>query len=121
MPIYVYKCNSCGATKEVRKPMSEFDTVELCDVDSFVMLRDILAEHGKFQDTAGNWPMKCDASGVAASQAQEAMEHADSIGVPTHFDSEGRPTYRSRGHRKQYLEAIGMYDKSGGYSDPQRK
>lgn len=121
MPIYIYKCPSCGATKEVRKPMSQFDSAELCDVDSFVMNRDIQAEHGHVQDTPGNWPMKSDAAGVAASQAQEAMEHADSIGIPTHFDSEGTPSFTSREHRKKYCEAIGLYDKSGGYSDPQRK
>ncbi len=121
MATYCYKCDACGATKEIVKPISECQLPELCDVDSFVMFRDYHAEHCDEPDTAGNYPMESDAAGVAASQVDEASAHADSIGVPTEFTKEGSAVFRSKKHRKDYCEAIGLYDKNGGYSDPQRK
>jgi hypothetical protein len=65
------------------------------------------------------WPMTCDASGVNPIQREEAMRHAQEIGVPTEFNAEGQAVYTSQRHRKAYLRAIGMYDRNAGYGDPE--
>ncbi|OHB56127.1 MAG: hypothetical protein A2Y07_01250 [Planctomycetes bacterium GWF2_50_10] len=82
--------------------------------------RDFKAEHGGFVNTPGAWPMYSDAAGVGEHQIPEAVEHARAIGIPTDFTSDGQAIFTSRAHRKRYCEAIGLFDRSGGYSDPQR-
>jgi len=64
--------------------------------------------------------MESDAVGVNPTQRIEAMAHAKKIGVPTEFNNEGQAVFTSRMHRKKYCEAIGYFDRNGGYSDPQR-
>ena len=34
---------------------------------------------------------------------------------------DGRAIFNSRAHRKRYCESIGMFDRNGGYGDPQRR
>lgn len=83
-----------------------------------VFLRDIRQEHCSVKNTAGNWPMKSDAAGVASHQSKEAYEHSVRIGIPTEFTSDGRAIFTSRKHRKDYCRAIGLHDRNGGYGDP---
>jgi hypothetical protein len=59
-----------------------------------------------------------DAAAVHPKQIKEATESASSKGVPTNFDSEGRPIFTSRTHRSRYLRAYGFFDRSAGYGDP---
>ncbi len=66
------------------------------------------------------WPIHSDAVGVLPSQREEAIAEAARVGVPTDFDHQGRAILRSREHRKRYCEALGFYDRNGGYGDPQR-
>lgn len=70
---------------------------------------------------AGTWPMYSDAMGVHPDQAKEAYSESIKMGVPTSFDNQGRAIFNSAGHRKAYCEAYGVYDRNGGYGDPQRK
>lgn len=119
MPTYCYKCAKCGGYAEVNKPMYDASKPEKCGECGDVMNRHYQAESPNHK--AGNWPMCSDAVGVSPDQSSEAMEHAASIGVPTEFNSEGQAVFTSRKHRKKYCEAIGFYDRNGGYSDPQRK
>ena len=67
------------------------------------------------------WPMESESLGVHPDQVQEATEHARSLGVPTEFSADANPIFTSPGHRKAYAEALGYYDKNGGYGDPQRR
>jgi len=67
------------------------------------------------------WPMTSDSMGVAPDQVQEAIADSIRVGVPTHFDSQGRPVLTSPEHRKRYSEAYGFFDKNGGFSDPRRR
>jgi len=116
--IYCYKCPACKKKKEVIKPASRYKEPELCDVCSFVMNRDFRAEHGGHTDTPGNWPLLSDACGVAHDQVKEAHEESVKAGVPTDFTEDGRAILTSPLHRKKYCEAMGMYDRNAGYSDP---
>jgi len=63
--------------------------------------------------------MYSDAAGVAPSQVREAEEHARKIGIPTSFLKDGRAIFEGPAHRKTYCEAVGLFDRNGGYSDPQ--
>lgn len=100
--------------------MSDSQKPKECDCGE-AMRRDYISERRGVISTPGNWPMCSDAAGVAESQAKEAMEHAASIGIPTEFNSQGQAVFVSASHRKRYCEAIGLFDRNGGYSDPQRK
>jgi hypothetical protein len=62
-----------------------------------------------------------DAAGVAPSQVKEATDHSRKIGIPTEFTPDGQAIFTSRSHRKRYLEAVGLFDRNGGYGDPQRQ
>lgn len=119
MPIYAFKCESCGQYTEEHRCMADSSKPKKCDCGQ-PMDRDIPSEMGQYRQTPGNWPMASDAAGVNPDQAQEAMAHAASIGIPTQFDNEGRAIFNNARHRKAYCEAIGLYDRNGGYSDPQR-
>lgn len=121
MPLYCYICPACGAIKDVQKPMVKRKTIERCDIDASVMQRDLHREHAEYVNAPGTWPLLSDAAGVAVHQIPEAVEHSRRIGIPTDFTPDGRAIFTGRQHRKRYCEAIGLYDRSGGYSDPQRK
>ncbi len=64
------------------------------------------------------WPLKSDALGVHPRKVGEAHADARAKGVPTDFTPGGRPIFRDRNHRRQYLRAYGYYDRNAGYSDP---
>lgn len=70
---------------------------------------------------AGAWPMLSDALGVMPEQIPEAREELRAKGVDANFSTDGRIEFRSRGHRKAVCEALGYYDRNGGYSDPQKR
>jgi hypothetical protein len=119
--IYCFKCEKCSSTKEVVLSVSERDTAVLCDCDGQKMIRDYQAEFAG-KHTAGTWPMESDAAGVNPEQAKEAHAHSLKIGIPTQFNSEtGAAIFTSRKHRKDYCQAIGLYDRNGGYGDPQKR
>lgn len=52
-----------------------------------------------------------ESAAVHPKQVADAEEHARQNGVPTHFDSEGRPEFRSFVHQEKYLRLIGMHRK----------
>jgi hypothetical protein len=116
MPIYCYR-NDAGEVIELTYPMGEAPHrivhEELVYERSY---QDELAAPGR---NCGLWPMYSDAAGCNPDQVPEMEAHSREIGIPTHFDSEGRAIFTSRKHRKKYCEAIGLFDRSGGYSDPQ--
>lgn len=117
MPIYCFTTRA-GKTVERFFPMGQ--APEQIRVGGRVAYRDFLAEHAKTRP-AGNWPMLSDALGVNPDQISEAEAHSRSIGIPTHFTADGRAILESPGHRKRYAEALGFFDRNGGYSDPQRR
>ena len=118
MPLYCYQCPKCGAYYEERLSMSECDTPTFCPECRAPGDRDYEREWGGRRDLAGNWPMESDAAGVNPKQRQEAMQAASDLGVPTQFNEDGNPVFTSRKHRKEYLTAIKMHDRDGGYGDP---
>ena len=41
MPLYDYKCERCGEELEVVKPMSEYNTIELCNHCNVIMIKKV--------------------------------------------------------------------------------
>jgi len=122
MPTYCFKCSECGYTESEIRPMAKANAEKFCSGCGSLSNRDLRAEHGNFKNCAANWPMESDAAGVDVSQVSEATAHARAVGVPTEFNPEtGNPIFTSRNHRKRYCEAVGLYDRNGGYSDPRKR
>lgn len=63
-------------------------------------------------------PIVSDALAVHPRQVKEATEDARRKGVPTDFQPDGRPIFRTRQHRSEYLRRYGFYDRQAGYGDP---
>lgn len=119
MPTYCFTNPDCG-TLEFVYGLDECPE-QVC-VEGLVYERDIASEQGaRMSVRCTNWPMKSDALGVHESQIGEATEEARRCGVPTEFTKDGRAILTSAKHRKAYAEMYGMYDRNGGYGDPQRK
>ncbi len=120
MPNYCYT-NSKGETIERFYYVNDVRPNNIW-VGGMVYRRDMAAELGQRRPgRCGTWPMKSDALGVAEDQIQEAAEEARRHGVPTEFTKDGRAILTSPKHRKAYAELYGMYDRNGGYGDPQRR
>jgi hypothetical protein len=122
MPFYVYKDIETGEKIELMMGIKEMMRRQRKDGtivhDGRVYRRSVAAEHGSFRSAPGNWPMKSDAAGVHPSQVKAAWDESVGMGVPTNFDSDtGQAIFESRSHRKAFLKAKGMYDRSGGYGD----
>lgn len=67
----------------------------------------------------GNYPMVCTAAGVHPGQVKEHMEHLRAKGCGTvQHTKDGDIVFESKGQRKKVLEALGMFDRNGGFSDP---
>lgn len=118
MPLYCYKCEACGHEQEVSKPMSKSDTIELCPIDSFVMQRNFPAESQGRKHKPGNWPMESYAAGISPEEIPEFREIDKKGGIPTDYNSDGDPIFRTATHRKKYCQLHELYDRNAGYSDP---
>jgi len=126
MPTYCFTRVDNRQTVEIQMTAAELEKRQSKEGwlkldDGTLAFRNLRAEHAGIRHPPGNWPMKSDAAGVAASQVKEAIEHSKTIGIPTDFTPDGRAIFTSAKHRKRYCEAVGLYDRNGGYSDPQRK
>jgi putative FmdB family regulatory protein len=121
MPVYEFRCSQCEESWSVMRPMAECKDPAHCPKCAKVGERNFIGEHHGTAHHAGNWPMKSEALGVHPDQIGEAVEQARKLGIPTEFTKDGRPILTSPGHRKRYAEALGFWDKNGGYSDPCRK
>lgn len=53
-------------------------------------------------------PVVSDALAVHPDQVEEASEHAKKLGVPTEFQADGRPIFRSSKHFRSYARAHGF-------------
>lgn len=119
MPNYCFT-NQDGLT--VERYFGVGEAPEMILIDMSIYQRDIVAEQRTVTtEKHANWPMKSDALGVHPSQIEEAREESRKMGVPTDFTKDGRAILTSARHRKRYAEAHGIYDRNGGYGDPQRR
>jgi hypothetical protein len=79
-------------------------------------------QHSKMQSLPANYPMVCTAAGVHPGQIKEHMEHLRQQGCgQVNHTKDGDIIFESKGQRKKVCEALGLFDRQAGYSDPQPK
>ena len=120
MPAYLFTCQ-CGITVERVWPVSKSHWKPRCSKCKRTMARDFVKEQSGFKHRPGTWPLLSTAAGVLPQQIEEARAQSVALGVPTDFAPKGEAIFRSKRHRKEYCEAIHMFDQDGGYGDPQRR
>lgn len=121
MPLYCYVCEKCQFTDDRFAAMKDSGQFVPCPNCNGAMQRDYETEQGGRRSIQAGWPMMSEACAVDPDQIPEATATMKALGVPTEFSREGCPIFRDRSHRKKFLESQGMFDKDGGYSDPQPK
>lgn len=78
------------------------------------MSRDWAAEFGGIPSgTRGEWPIESISTQVHETQVKEAAEYDRKLGVPTDYTRDGKPIWRDSSHRKAFLRAHGITDRSG--------
>jgi hypothetical protein len=115
MPIYCYTTKD-GETREEQFRMGKAPTTVRFP-DGRVGRRDLVAEHRGFRHTPGNWPQVSYSLSVKPWQREEATKKLTALGVPTEFNAQGLPVFRSKGHRNAHLRARGAADMDACYGD----
>lgn len=120
MPVYCFKCQTCNRVEEeVREMRNARKRGPLCPDCEVTMLRDLVSEHGGFKNTPDIYPMYSEAMGVIhPHEVKLVQQKLAARGVKANFNSDLCIELRSKGHRKQVAEALGYFDRNGGYSDP---
>jgi hypothetical protein len=81
-----------------------------------------LEMHGKrVRCSTALYPMWSDNAGINPDKLETALALDQRVGVKAEYDRDGRVKFESPGHRRRYCEAHRLYDRNGGYRDPQRK
>lgn len=120
MPVYCYRDMDTGELVERQFDLGHAPAI--IEEEGKEYVRDLAAEIATHGGRARRtWPMYSDAAGVHPLQVPEAEAHARALGIPTHFTPDGRAEFLSPQHRKAYCEAVGLFDRNGGYGDPQRR
>lgn len=124
MPIYEFQ-TADGDVVEMVMPFSEFDRRVK---DGKITLDDGREATSYFNPYAGissvpgNYPYESDACGVHPAQAREQIEHLRQMGCGfVEHSKDGNPIFQDKGQRKRVCEALGLFDRNGGFSDPQPK
>ena len=127
MPVYTYSCLECGAQRELVQPISKRRPKRLrCTSCGEFCVRDVAADfNNRRQGRCSTWPLVADfSSEVNEEQAAAAVAADAKAGVPTQYvKTEGgaAPVWTGPGHRARWCRAHGLFDRNGGYGDPQRR
>jgi len=114
MPTYCFR-NKDGEVYE--KVFSMADAPEFIMIKGKKAYRDLRAEHGHVAATPGNYPFTSVFAGVHPDDVPGMRKINEAGGVPTDYNKDGDPTFRSKGHRKKYFALHKLYDRNAGYSD----
>lgn len=115
---YCYVCDCGRKTVEVR-PVSEATVRPMCECGK-KMERDFATEApgGHLPQC---WPMWSDTGGCHPDQVGEWKSALAKEGVSAEFNGKGAIKWESASHRKRCCEALGMFDRNGGYGDPRKR
>jgi len=124
MPTYEFKTDD-GEIVELFMPFAEHDRRVK---DGVIKLDDGRKAVSYFNPRAGistvpaNYPMTSSAAGVHPGQIKEHMDHLRMMGCgQVDHTKDGDVIFKDKHQRKRVCEALGLFDRSGGYSDPQAK
>lgn len=124
MPVYEFKTTD-GEIVELFMSFAEHDRRVKDDtitLDDGRKATTFWNANSKISTVPSNYPMVSTAAGVHPDQVKEHMEHLRQKGCgQVNHTKEGDIIFESKGQRKQVLEALGMFDRQGGYSDPAPK
>lgn len=67
------------------------------------------------------WPILSDALGVNPEHIGESVKKLAEVGVSAEYTEDGRAVLRDPRHRRDWARAAGVFDRNGGYGDPQRQ
>lgn len=124
MPMYEFKTED-GEVVELFMPFAEFDRrvkdgqITLDDGRKAVSF---FNPHSGISTVPANYPMVSTAAGVHPNQIEEhrAYLRAKGCGDVEHT-KDGDVVFRDKHQRKKVCEAVGLFDRNGGYSDPGTK
>ena len=121
MPTYEYKHTVTGEIIEIVMTIAEMQ--EKQDKDGYLILPDGVAGKRYYRAPMtrkdSTWPMESYAAGCNPDEVKEQRDHSVKIGVPTDFNPKtGDAIFTSPQHRKRYCEAVGLFDRNAGPSDP---
>lgn len=120
MPVYCF--TTIKSKKTVERVYRISKVPWRIKVDGEWAARDIAAEHAGFKDTPGAYPYFSDAMGVNPDQIKDAVEADRRAGFTTEYHPEtGALKVTDRVFRKRFAESQGLYDRNGGYGDPQKR
>ncbi len=124
MPMYEFTKES-GEVVALSLSFAEFDKrvkdgkIKLDDGETASYSWD---QHKLTSTVPSTYPMVCTAAGVHPAQIKDQVEHLKKMGLGfIEHTSDGDPIFQDRNQRKRVCEALGLYDRSGGYGDPQAK
>lgn len=124
MPTYEFKTDD-GEVVELFLTFAEHDNRVKDDtivLDDGRPAKTFWNANSKISTVPANYPMVCTSAGVHPGQIKEHMEHLRQKGCgQVNHTKDGDIIFESKGQRKQVLQALGMYDRNGGYSDPAPK
>ena len=121
MPIYEFKTDD-GEIVEVFMSFAEHDRRVKNDViklDDGRKAKTFWNANSRISTVPANYPMVSSAAGVHPGQVKEHMEHLRKMGCgQVNHTKDGDVIFESKGQRKKVCEALGLFDRRGGYSDP---
>ena len=124
MPIYEFKTQN-GEVVELFLTFAQHDERVKDDkitLDNGRIATTFWNANSKISTVPSNYPMVCTNAGVHPGQIKEHMEHLRQKGCgQVNHTKDGDLIFESKGQRKKVLEALGMFDRRGGYSDPSPK
>ena len=124
MPIYEFRADD-GEIVELFLSFAEHDRRVKDDtitLDDGRTAKTFWNANSKISTVPSNYPMVCTNAGVHPGQIKEHMEHLRQKGCGTvEHTKDGDLVFQDKGQRKKVLEALGMFDRRGGYSDPAPK
>lgn len=124
MPTYEFKTEN-GEIVELFMPFAEHERRVKDDkitLDDGRIATTFWNANSKISTVPSNYPMVCTSAGVHPGQIKEHMEHLRQKGCgQVNHTKDGDLIFESKGQRKKVLEALGMFDRRGGYSDPAPK
>jgi hypothetical protein len=124
MPTYEFQTEN-GEIVELFMPFAEHDR-RVKDgkikLDDGRIARTYFNPHSGISTMPSCYPMVSSAAGVHPGQVKEHMDHLRKMGCgQVNHTSDGDVIFESKGQRKKVCEALGLYDRNGGHSDPAPK
>lgn len=112
MPIYCFRSKKTGQIVEMTFKIGSAPP-RIWDPEHGTCERDIEAEHKSVAPCHPKWPIKSDAAGCHTRQIPGFEHTLEKLGVPTKYDPQtGQAIFTDRAHRKKFLKATGMHDKT---------